>query len=263
MSNIILIAAEEEILDLNGFFGKPKIGKSNVSAFHDEKVDSGDDFMSPIIQTPKKVKSISEKEPSSTDHVVGDRDGILEKKINDLEKRFNAKITSLRIYIEGKFSVLEGKIDEKFSNLERKLDRILEQKFSNVYKDEEDQKNDEVVSENKSDKKFKDDRNDNFDILLDAVEERKSADEEDKMNEEEEKRSEEDVKKNKEEKEDKEELKINVKDDDLKKNFKEEKKKDVSGVGVSFDSSNTESHDMFLEEVDNIVKSFMNSSNNR
>ena len=62
----------------------------------------------------------------------------MEKKINELEKRFNTEIASLRICIEGKFFDLEGKIYEKFSNLERKLDIILEQKFSNVYKDEED-----------------------------------------------------------------------------------------------------------------------------
>ena len=128
MTNIVPTATEEESLHLNGFLEKPKVGKAKVSAFHDEKVDSGDDFEPPITRKPKKVNYISEKEPSSISHTVGDRDSNLENKINDLEKRFNAEIASLRIYIERKFSVLEGKIDEKFSILERKLDRILEQK---------------------------------------------------------------------------------------------------------------------------------------
>ena len=54
LSNIIPTVVEEEVLDLNGFFGKPKVGKANVSTFYDEKVDSGDDFESPIIRKPKK-----------------------------------------------------------------------------------------------------------------------------------------------------------------------------------------------------------------
>ena len=57
------------------------------------------------------------------------------------------------------------------------MDIILEQKISNVAKDEDDQKYDEIISENE---------NDNFDVLLDAVEGRIiDAD----GNEEEEKRS--------------------------------------------------------------------------
>ena len=97
LSNIVPTAVEDEVLDLNGFFGKPKVGKANVFTLHDEKVDSGVDFISPILRKPKKVKSVSEKESSSISHTVGDRDDILEKKIDDLEKRFNAEIASLRI----------------------------------------------------------------------------------------------------------------------------------------------------------------------
>ena len=106
MSNIVSITAEEVSLHLNGFFKKLNVGKANVFVVHDEKVDSRDNFQSSIPWKPKKVKSVSEKVPSSIGYAVGDRDGDLEKKIDDLEKSFNVEISSLRIYIEEKVSIL-------------------------------------------------------------------------------------------------------------------------------------------------------------
>ena len=97
-------------------------------------------------------------------------------------------------------------------------------------------------------------RNNNFDIFLDAVEEKNSVNEKNRKNEEEEKRRK--VKKNEEEeKKNKEELKKNVKEEDLKKNFEEDKKKNVSGVSVPSDCSDTDSNDTFFDKIDNIVKS--------
>ena len=71
------------------------------------------------------MNSVSEKEPWSISHTIGDRDGNLEKKIDDLEKRFNVEIAYLKIYVEENFFVLKGKTYEKFSILEKKLDKIL------------------------------------------------------------------------------------------------------------------------------------------
>ena len=84
LSNIVPTAAEEEFLHLIGFFWKPKVGKTNISTFHDEKVDSGDDFESPILRKPKKVKFVSKKESLSIGHTVDDMDCILKKKIKDV-----------------------------------------------------------------------------------------------------------------------------------------------------------------------------------
>ena len=127
LKNIIPNHAEEESLDLNGFFKKPKVDKVNVSHVHDEKLDSGDDFKIPTVRKSKKLKSSGHKERSSVHYVVGDVNPMLRKKIDDLEKRFNEEISSLRIFIEERFFVLEGKLDKihqhKFSSISSNVDK--------------------------------------------------------------------------------------------------------------------------------------------
>ena len=174
MTNIVPIAAGEESLNLNGFFEKPTAGEATVSALHDEKVDRGYDFETPITRKPNKVPTVGENEPSSIGMAAPDMDAFLEKITYVLEKRFSTEISSLKNFFEGKFSmlegkiadkfsILEGKIYEKFSILQKKLDLIVEQKICNVATHEDERKNDKLVSEKGKD-------NDNFDVLLDAVE---------------------------------------------------------------------------------------------
>ena len=180
LKNIVPTHTEEELLDLNGFFEKVKVKKVNVSLVHDQNIDSGDDFQSPILQKSKKVKFSSNKEGLGIGYGVGDKESLLIKKIDDLEKRFNEKIYSLRIFVEERFFILHGK-----------LDKIIQQKFSSNV-DEKDV----VGSDNKNDNDGLDDRNDFFDIFLDADEAKRRKEEEERRNEEVEKKIKEEERKN-------------------------------------------------------------------